>query len=329
MTNENVKRIRLMKIWELLCRESDEEHPLTTDEILSRLAEMGIRSCRKTLYEDISILNENGYEVLKTRAISNKYYVMERTFDLPELRILMDAVQAAKFITEEKTEEFIKKIAGLAGDKKAEVLRANTVTFNNSKSSNKYIYYVVNEIALSIENGKKVSFYYFKYGTKGDKVYQRDHKRYLVNPLATVFCDDKYYLMCYDDTHGNLVHYRLDRMENVKMEDDDVTETELSRTFDVKKHKKQLFGMYVGEAENVEFVADKNIVDGLFDKFGEDLKLEEEGEKVKFSACVQISPTFINWCMGFGDKLKVVSPEEVREKIKSRLCEALNQYSEE
>ena len=273
MNTDRIKRIRLMKIWELLCRESDEEHPLTTDEILTRLAEMGISSCRKTLYEDIEILNENGYEVLKTRSKSNKYYVMERAFDLPELRILMDAVQAAKFITKDKTEEFIKKIASLAGGKKAEVLRANTITFNNSKSSNKYIYYVINEIELVIEKGKKISFDYYKLGVNGEKIYQRDHKRYLVNPLATVFCDDKYYLMCYDDTHGNLVHYRVDRMEEVRMEDCPIEQTELSQPFDVKKHKEQLFGMYVGEAEEVEFIADKSIIDGLFDKFGDDLKI--------------------------------------------------------
>ncbi|MBO5776440.1 MAG: WYL domain-containing protein [Clostridia bacterium] len=329
MNTDRIKRIRLMKIWELLCRESDEEHPLTTDEILTRLAEMGISSCRKTLYEDIEILNENGYEVLKTRSKSNKYYVMERAFDLPELRILMDAVQAAKFITKDKTEEFIKKIASLAGDKKAEVLRANTITFNNSKSSNKYIYYVINEIELAIEKGKKISFDYYKLGVNGEKIYQRDHKRYLVNPLATVFCDDKYYLMCYDDTHGNLVHYRVDRMEEVRMEDCPIEQTELSQTFDVKKHKEQLFGMYVGEAEEVEFIADKSIIDGLFDKFGDDLKIVEKGDKVTFSACIQTSPTFISWCMGFGDKLKISSPESVKLKIKNRLNEALNQYTEE
>lgn len=325
---ENLKKLRIMKLWEILNRESDEDHPITTEELLDRLVEIGIPCHRKTLYEDIKTLNDCGYEVMVNRSVSNEYYVMERTFDVPELQILMDAVQATRFISESKTESFVRKIASLAGDKKGEVLNRNIVAFNTSKCSNEHVFYNVNEIALALEQKRKISFYYFKLNAQHEKVYQRSRKKYVVNPLATVFADDKYYLMCFDDKHGNVVHYRVDRMETVTMEDEPMTENEISLNFDVKGYKKQIFGMCVGDQEEVEFCADESIVDGLFDKFGDDLVLTEKDGKVYFKAMAQISTPFIAWVMGFGDKLKVTAPQKVVKKIKEHLRKTVDNYKE-
>lgn len=319
-------KIRILKIWEILNRESDEENPLKTEEIIRRLGEEGIPCHRKTLYEDVKILNANGYEVCVNRSTSNEYYVMERTFDVPELQILMDAVLASKFISEKKSEQLVKKIAGLAGAKKGEVLKRNIVAFNTVKSSNEKVFYTINEIALALEKQQQISFYYFKYNEKGKKVYQHKNKPYVVNPLATVFCDDKYYLMCYDDKHGNIIHYRIDRMESLRMINEPIKETKESRNFDIKKHKKQLFGMYVGAPKKVVLEVDKTAVDGVFDKFGDDVKLKEIGGKLVFEVEAQISPTFIAWVMGFGGTLRVVAPKDVANKVKERLQSALDTY---
>lgn len=323
---DNLKRIRIMKIWEILNRESDEDNPLTTEQILDRLEGMGIPCHRKTLYEDIKILNATGYEVMVNRAISNEYYVVERAFDLPELQVLMDAVQASRFISERKTEEFVKKIASLAGSNKGDVLKRNVVAFNTSKCTNEKIFYIINEITQALENKKKISFYYFKLDANHKRVYQKNKKKYVVNPLATVFSDDKYYLMCYDDKHGNIAHYRIDRMERVVMSEKDITETEVSLNFDVKRHKKQLFGMFVGEPETVSFSADKSIIDALFDKFGDDLELTESEGRVLFKAEAQISPTFIAWVTGFSGKLIVTAPSNVVKKVKNHLNKTLEAY---
>ena len=326
---ENLKKIRIMKVWEIINRESDEDHPITTEQILDKLQEEGIPCHRKTLYEDIKILNACGYEVLVNRAISNEYYVLDRTFDIPELQILMDAVQATRFISEKKTESFVRKIASRAGAQKGEVLKRNVVSFNTAKSSNEKVFYNVNEISLAIERKKKISFYYYKLNAKHEKVYQRAKKKYVVNPLATVFADDKYYLMCFDDKHLNVVHYRVDRMENVSMEKASITENDVYLNFDVKGLKKEMFGMFVGSAEEVSFVADESIVDGLFDKFGDDLKLNDLGDgKVGFKTTAQISPTFIYWVLGFGDKLKVTAPQKVVKKLKEHLKKTLESYGE-
>ncbi|MBQ8178668.1 MAG: WYL domain-containing protein [Clostridia bacterium] len=326
--DDNVKKIRIMKIWEILNRETDEDHPLTTEQILERLDAMGVPCHRKTLYEDIKVLNATGYEVLVNRALSNEYYVMERTFDIPELQILMDAVQATRFISTKKTEELVRKIAMLAGASKAEVLKRNIVEFNTSKSSNEQMIYNVNEIALAIELKKKVSFLYFKLNAKHEKVYQHSHKRYLVNPLATIFSDDKYYLVCFDDKYGNVVHYRVDRMENVMMEPADAAETIVSKNFDAKGRKKQLFSMFVGNPERVSFEADSSIIDGLFDKFGDDLVLSEEDGKLTFTTTAEVSPTFISWVVGFGGKLKITAPKRVVNKVKDHLIKSLEAYGD-
>ena len=157
-------------------------------------------------------------------------------------------------------------------------------------------------------------------------MYQRKHDLYVVNPLATVFCDDKYYLMCYDDKHGNVIHYRIDRMEGLRMTDEPIKETEESKKFDIKKHKNQLFGMYVGAPKKVTLEVDKSAVDGIYDKFGDSVKPNEVGDKLIFEVEAQISPTFVAWIMGFGKNIRVIAPKDVVKKVKERLKEALSMY---
>ena len=236
---EKDKRIRLLKIWEILRQETDEENPMGTETLRKKIAEFGFHCDRRTLYDDIRVLNEFGYEILCRRSSSNEYYVVERTFDIPEVQILMDAVQAASFVTNKKTDQLVDKIAQLAGSQRGDVLKKNIVQFHTPKSTNEGIYYVVDEITNAIENQRQIEFYYFGYDTNHNRVYRKDKKRYTVNPLATVFCDDEYYLMCYDDKHGNIGHYRIDRMDSVKMTDKPITETEQSKQFDLSRHKRQ------------------------------------------------------------------------------------------
>ena len=315
---EKDKRIRLLKIWEILRQETDEENPMGTETLRKKIAEFGFHCDRRTLYDDIRVLNEFGYEILCRRSSSNEYYVVERTFDIPEVQILMDAVQAASFVTNKKTDQLVDKIAQLAGSQRGDVLKKNIVQFHTPKSTNEGIYYVVDEITNAIENQRQIEFYYFGYDTNHNRVYRKDKKRYTVNPLATVFCDDEYYLMCYDDKHGNIGHYRIDRMDSVKMTDKPITETEQSKQFDLSRHKRQLFGMYNGEYEQVTIQVDKSLVDHIFDKFGEDTQMTVDAEdNVTFKAEIQVSPVFLGWCCSFGGLLKVVEPQAVADKVKS------------
>lgn len=326
--SRKVGSIRLLKLWEILQRETDEDHPMSTNKLISKLDRLNISCDRRTLESDIATLNELGYEVLHDRKQSNEYYVMERTFDIPEIQVLLDAVQAASFITEKKTAVLIDKIARLAGNKRAEVLRQNTVEFHTPKSNNESINYIINEIVNAITNRKQIGFLYFDYDINHNRVYRKDKQLYVVNPLSTIFSNDNYYLMCYDDKHGDMSAYRVDRMDNVTMTDVPIRETEKSKSFDVSRHKRQLFGMFSGEGERVSLKADASLIDYIFDKFGDDVSLARDGDKLLFSAEVQVSPAFIAWCCSFGDKLKVVSPQNVIDKVKDFLTNTLSAYSE-
>lgn len=336
MQGESISKIKYLKIWDILCQESDSEHPMSTTDLLERLEECGIRCDRRTLYRNIDELNESGYEILKRKGKSNEYYVEDRSFDIPEIHILMDAVQAASFITEKKTKQLVDKLARLAGNKRAVVLKQNIVDFNTAKSSNENIYYSVNEIAMAINEGLKITFQYFDYDTQGKKTYRMKksdpmHKRtYKVNPLSTVFSDDRYYLICYDDYFGNLSHYRVDRMDSVTMVEEPISEAAKSKSFNLKEHKQQLFFMFTGESEQVSFIADKSLVDVIYDKFGNKVRMTESGDDtILFSADVQVSPTFLAWCCAFGDKLKVIAPKEIVFLVKNYINSIEKIYGEE
>ena len=330
MKLENAYKIKLLKILEILRQDSDEDNYIETGELLGKLSAMGIVCDRRTLAADIETLNNYGYEVLceKSPGMPNRYCVADRSFNVSELRILMDAVQASCFVTPKKTEELIDKIADLGGSHRAELLRSNIVRFNTTKSQNESIFYNISEINAAIENGKKVSFKYFDYNENHERVYRRKEKRYFVNPLATIYDDDNYYLVCYYGRYEGVVHYRIDRMDLVQMVDDQPMDAYKGEPIDLKHHKKTLFGMFQGEEQEVEFVADKSILDVIFDIFGETIMLENEGENsVRFKAAVQLSPTFFGWCLLFGDKLKVIGPNEVVEKIVEYIQTLANGYS--
>ena len=324
---EKDKKLRPLKIWEILRRETDEDHPMGTEALREKLKESGYPCTRKTLYADIALLNAHGYEIMHTRKISNEYYVADRSFDIPELQILMDAVQAASFITDKKTKELVGKIAQLAGDKKAEVLQKNTVEFHIPKSDNEQIYYIVDKIANAIEQRRQISFLYFDYDIYHQRAYRKDRRRYIVNPLSTVFSNDNYYLMCYDDKHGSIGHYRIDRMDDMRIELAPINETEESKKFDLSRHKRALFEMFSGEDARVSFQADKTLVDHIFDKFGKDVHIAYgEGNTVIFSADVQVSNRFLGWCCSFGDMLKVTAPQSVVNQVNDFLAETAGQY---
>ena len=315
--NESYNRIRPLKIWEILQAETDEEHPMSTEELRARLAENGITSHRTTIYEDIKLLNDCGYEIMKRRGRGNLSYVEDRKFSGPELHILLDAVQAANFITEKKTDELVDKIASLAGSQKGNVLKQNIVQFNTSKSSNERIYYSVNEIVTAINEGKKIIFLYFDYDNNHKRVYRRDGHHYVVSPYATIFADGHYYLIIYDKRYNKMSHYRIDRMDKVQIIDELAEMPPKDFEFDIATYKKQLFGMFSGNTTKVGIEVHKSLRDVIFDLFGEGTQILpcKREDYVRINVNVQVCDLFFGWCCSFGDKLKVVGPDNIVESL--------------
>ena len=339
VADKDIKRVRILKLWEMLSRETDSEHALGTEEIIRRFRDMGIECVRATVYSDVKTLQKYGYEVMCNNGVgkSNEYYVGERIFSMPEVQILMNAVQAANFVTENKTAELVNKVAQLAGGGQADVLKQNIVEFSTVKSANEKIYYSINEISTAINNDKKISFCYFDYNANHEFVYRPDKENpsekrvYEVNPLATVYKNDNYYLFCYSDNHDNIAQYRVDRMTDVDVLGEPRTQSAVADTFDLAKHKKQMFDIYGGEEATVTFQAsnDNKILNIIFDRFGKEINMRViNADTVEFIADVQISPTFLAWCCSLGNSLKVVAPNNVVDSVKEYVGMLIQNYVE-
>ena len=325
---EKYNRIRPMKIWEILQKETDEDHPMGTEELRARLAECGIEAHRTTIYEDINLLNDWGYEVMKRRGRGNLYYVMDRSFSDPEIHVLLDAVQAANFVTEKKTGELVEKIAALAGSQKGTILKRNIVQFNTNKSQNESIYYSINEIISAIEEKRKIVFYYFDYDNSHRRIYRNPKnrteisyepvKRFAISPFATVFADGNYYVMSYYPKYNKVSHYRVDRMEKIQIIDDEADTPPIEIASDVATYRKQLFGMFSGETTEVHIEMDKSLRNSIFDLFGDHIVVYDHGENsVRFKASVQVSHLFFGWCCSFGEKLRLIGPNHIVEELKN------------
>lgn len=318
------QKLKLIILWDILRQNTDEEHPLSTNELIYKLEDYGINIERKTLYEDIKVLQANGYEVMCARGKSNKYYVEDRDFDVAELRVLMDCVQSASFITQKKTKDFISKIASLAGSRRGEVLKQNIVWFDTIKHSNEMIYYNIDSLNVAILKKKKASFRYFHYDTAKNKVYTRQEK-YEVSPVALIFTMDNYYLVTYSEKYKEFVNYRIDRMDDVEVLDIDLSQKVLDQKEKMPEYKTKIFEMYSGKQKVAEFIADNSLVDVIMDKFGEKTVMKKLDDKTfTFKVNVLASPTFYSWITTFGSRLKLVGNDELVSEYKQFLQQALS-----
>lgn len=320
MAQDNCQKIKLLKLYELLRQETDEQHPMTTMTIIDRLGKMGISCERRTLAKDMAILNEQGYEVMFRWIGKEKgYYVEDRSFSVPELKILIDAVQAASFVTGKKTAELIEKIADLGGGHRADILKGNMVCFNTRKHSNESIYYNVGFLEDAIQQQKKVIFYYFDLNEHGEKVYRREGHHYVVEPIGLVFNEDNYYLMVYSSRHDGTANYRVDRMEKVEIIDEPVCEKALQLRETVDCFTEQAFKMYGGQPVDVTLQFDHKLIGVVYDKFGEDTKMIRlNSETCVATVKVQVSPTFWGWIFQFGKQMQITSPNEMIEEYKNK-----------
>lgn len=320
MVQDNYRKIKLLKLLELLRSDSDESNPMTTSDLCGRLEEMGIVCDRRTLSKDISLLNEHGYEIMSTTVGHEKgYYIDDRGFSVPELKILIDAVQASSFITEKKTRELVEKLAQLGGNHRAELLKGNLVCFNTRKHTNEHIFYNVDALEQAVEQQKKVLFRYFVLNEKGEKIYRRDGHRYVVEPVALVFNEDNYYVITYSDRYDSTVTYRVDRMDGVMVVEDPISEKAVQLRQEMAQYTEQAFKMYGGQLEDVVLEFEDTLVGVVFDKFGENTPMMRVGEKKCVATVkVRVSPTFWGWLFQFAGEMRVLSPQWVMEGYRAQ-----------
>lgn len=320
MVQENYRKIKLLKLLDMLRQDTDEAHPLTTNQICCRLESMGIICDRRTLSKDIATLNEQGYEVMSVVTGREKaYYVEERSFSVPELKIMIDAIQAASFITESKSVELIEKIASLGGGHRAEILKGNMVCFNTRKHSNEHIYYNVNAIENAILDHKKILFRYYDLDENCEKIYRRGGHRYVVEPIALVFSEDNYYLMVYSARHDGTATYRVDRMENMEVIDDPISNQAIDLRSSIAGYTEQAFKMYAGVPTDVVLEFDAKLIGVVYDKFGEATKMIRINESTCVATVtIQESPTFWGWLFQFAGQMKILSPSSLAQEYVKR-----------
>ena len=324
MPQENCQKIKLLKLMEILRQETDEDHPLKTTAICEKLLAMNIKCDRRTLHLDMKLLNQQGYEVMSLLIDHERaYYIADRSFSVPELKILIDAVQAASFVTDKKTAELIDKIADLGGSNRAAILKDNIVHFNTRKHRNECIYYNVDTIEEAIHTDRKIIFRYFDIDENGERVYRRAGHHYVVEPVALVFNEDNYYLVTYSTRHEGTANYRVDRMEQVEIIDEDVTDKAKELRESVAGYTESVFKMYGGQPEDVTLQFDRKLMGAVYDKFGEGTKMLRINDTTCVAAVkAQISPTFWGWLFQFGGRMTINSPDTLKEEYKKQ-AEAL------
>lgn len=320
-------KLKPLYIMKILLEKSDEKHPLTVNEIINELAFYDISAERKSVYADIDLLETFGLDVICEKGRSNKYFIGEREFELPELKLLVDVVQSSKFITYKKSKELIKKIEKLTSVYEAKDLHRQVIVNDRVKTMNESIYYNVDAIHQAIQLCMKVKFKYFDYTVNKQLKFRKNGDFYCVDPYALTYTDENYYLIAYHKKYNDISHFRVDRMTDIEVSDEKRPEVKAFKDFNVAKYSKKVFQMFSGEMHRVELELDNSLINAVIDKFGKEINIfDKTEESFKISIEVATTGTFFGWLVMFGDKIKIVSPQSACHEFKEYLLNVTNLY---
>ena len=317
-TNQKYKLIYIIKY---LLENTDENHKVTMPQILAYLEVNEITAERKSIYDDIDAIQELGIDVQKEKVGRNfYYYVVDRDFEMAELKLLVDAIQSSKFITEKKSQELIKKLGTLVSVHEAKQLKRQVYVAGRAKAINENIFYNVDAIHNAIEENKKVRFQYFQWNTKKEMELRKNGDWYEVSPWALLWEDENYYLVGFDRIAGKMKHYRVDKMLKMSCMDSEREGRDLFEKSNVSEYTKKNFGMFAGEEETVKLEVHNGLVGVILDRFGTDtMIIPADEEHFRVNVRVSVSNQFFGWVFGLGDGIKILGPENVKMKMKEEI----------
>ncbi len=315
MSRSIYHKIKILYILKFLMEESDREHPLSTSEIISKLAAVDIPAERKAIYDDIAALQRFGIKIEKTGAAGRGYYIASRDFETAELKLLVDAVQASRFITGKKNSELIKKLSALTSRHEADLLSRQVYISNRVRSMDDSVYAAIDTVHLAIAKNVQITFKYFEWSQKKEKLLRHGGKIYKVSPWTLCWQDENYYLIAFDDEAGIIKHFRVDKMVSVEFSDEKRKGKELMREFDMSRYSQKAFGMYGGKDETVTLECENSLAGVIIDRFGEDITFFGHGDTFSVAVSVIISNNFYGWLMQFGGKIKIKSPAYVKDEF--------------
>ena len=322
------QKLKMLYLVQLFSRETDDTHKLTMPEIITKLAAEGVNADRKTLYQDFDELRRFGFDIISEKEGRNYYYYLgSRDFELPELKLLVDSVQSAKFITDKKSDQLIKKLESLVSKYEGSQLHRQVIISGRVKTMNESIYYNVDKIHAAIGEDKQIRFKYFDWNLKKEMEPRYDGKWYRLSPWALMWDDEKYYLVAYDSKHEKIIHYRVDKMTQIGILDEQREGHEAFRKFNIAHYTNTLFGMFAGDETKVTIEAENRLVSVFIDRFGKDIIIAPiDGDHFRTTVTVAVSKQFFGWIMAIDGDVKVVAPDSVVKQIRAEIERLAEKY---
>ncbi|MCI9314132.1 MAG: WYL domain-containing protein [Lachnospiraceae bacterium] len=324
--NQKLKLLYLVKI---LTEQSDEEHCLSSQALIDALGAYGIKAERKSIYDDIAQLIDFGYDIVLVKAkTGGGYYLAGREFELAELKLLVETVQASRFLTQKKSRDLIGKIEKLASKSEAGQLQRQVYVANRIKTANESIYYIVDDIHRAIQNNEQISFQYLEWTLEKELVPRKDGKVYQVSPWALTCKDENYYLIAHDSENDTIKHFRVDKMGHIEVLTGTAREgAELFERFDIAAYANKTFGMFGGREEVVTLIFENRFIGVVMDRFGSEVSVRKRDED-HFSVRVRVavSGQFFGWLTGLGAGAGLTAPAGVVEEYTDFLHQVISTY---
>lgn len=327
MPKSEKQKLKLLYLLKILTEQTDEQHPMPMAVLLEKLKAEDISAERKSVYHDIGCLMDFGVDIaFDSSRNSGGYYLASRDFELPELKLLADAVSASRFITKSKSEQLIRKIEKLASKYEAVQLQRQVYTSGQIKNENESIYYHVDAIHTAIHENRQISFLYLEWNLQKKLVARKEGKLYRISPWSLMWNDENYYLIGYDAEAGMLKHFRVDKIGPIEMLEERREGEEVFKKCDLSAYSAKTFGMYGGEEMMVTLSFPSSLVGVVLDRFGKDVSLQRLSEdRFAVHVKVMVSRQFYGWLAGIGKEVRVMAPQSVKESYLSYLREILEE----
>ena len=324
MAKSENQKIKILYILDYLQKNSHQDHPVRASELMEMLERHNILCDRKTIYSDITVLQDFGIDILRVTGRNGGYYIASRNFQLPELKLLIDAVQSSRFLTEKKSRELIEKLCAQCNEQDARLVRRDVYVSGRVKSMNETIYYNVDAIQEAIAQNRQIGFRYFDWGIDGKRVYRQ--KSYTASPYGLCQDNENCYLLALSPRHG-ITSYRVDRMSDITLTGEKRVPCPELTGKKLTDYANRLFGMYSGDTVAVKLRFHRDLSNVVIDRFGKDTMLIPDGEDhFVFTVQVAVSPLFLSWVIGFGSKAQILYPQSVIDECRALCKEVLGQY---
>lgn len=329
MSRSDNQKQKLLYIERLLRTRTDETHTVTVMQIIEYLEQKGIHAERKSIYNDLKTLSDFGLDIIKGDGPRDGYRLASREFELAEVKLLVDLVQSAKFITTGKSRELIRKLEALVSEQDAYKLHRQVVVANRNKAVNESIYYSVDVIYAAIADNLQIRFQYFDWNERKERLLRKDGAFYQVSPWILTFDDENYYLVAYDEAAALMKHYRVDKMLHIAAADTPRRGRTLYETIDIAAYSRKTFGMFAGTERTLQLICDSSLAGVIIDRFGTDVAMRPyDGTHILVRVCVAVSPQFFGWLAGLSRRAAIHSPADVAEAYRSYLLDILQETSQ-